>query len=172
MIREAWEFRMFTHSSTLISRFSQFISKTGLPYFSQDPANISTSDQRCFNVADQRWNNVDPTLKMKQNPTSTFQRCTTLIQRRCATLKQRWYNFISTLFQLGLNNSKSCIQTSRAIDKYWFAESISTFYSAKYFEQYISNSTTNKLVNSYSNFLTFLIEYKGKNGESQKSSKL
>ena len=163
---------MFTHSSTLISRFSQFISKTGLPYFSQDPANISTSDQRCFNVADQRWNNVDPTLKMKRNPTSNFQRCTTLIQRRCATLKQRWYNFISTLFQLGLNNSKSCIQTSRAIDKYWFAESISTFYSAKYFEQYISNSTTNKLVNSYSNFLTFLIEYKGKNGESQKSSKL
>ena len=46
------------------------------------PANISTSDQRCFNVldqrwnnvvdqrwnnvVDQRWNNVDPTLKMKQ----------------------------------------------------------------------------------------------------------
>ena len=25
------------------------------------PANISTSDQRCFNVVDQRWINVDPT---------------------------------------------------------------------------------------------------------------
>ena len=56
------------------------------------PANISTSDQRCFNVVDQRWNNIDPTLKMKQNPTSDFQRCTTLIQRQCSTLKQRWNN--------------------------------------------------------------------------------
>ena len=125
------------------------------------PANISTSDQRCFNVVDQRWNNVDPTLKMKQNPTSDFQRCTTLIQRRCATLKQRWYNFISTLFQLGLNNSKSYIKASRASDKYWFAKSISKFYSANYFEQYINNSTTHKLVNFYSNFLTVHIGYKG-----------
>ena len=77
------------------------------------PANISTSDQRCFNVLDQRWNNVDPTLKMKQNPKSDFQRCTTLIQRQCPTLKQRrnnvtqrrnnvaqrWYNVDTTLFQ-------------------------------------------------------------------------
>ena len=30
------------------------------------PANISMSDQRCFNVVDQRWNNVDPTLKIKK----------------------------------------------------------------------------------------------------------
>ena len=115
-----------------------------------DPANISTSDQRCFNVVDQRWNNVDPTLK----------------------LKQRWFNFISTLFQLGLNNSKSCIKTSRASDKYRFAKSISKFYSAKCFEQYINNSTTNKLVNSYINFLTVHIRRKGENGEAQKSSKL
>ena len=136
------------------------------------PANISTLDQHCFNVVDQRWNNVDLTLKMKQNSTSDFQRCTTLIQRRCATLKQRWYNFISTLFQLSLNNSKSCIKTSRSSDKYWFAKSISKFYSADYFEQYINNSTTYKPVNSYSNFLTVHIGYKGENGETQKSSKL
>ena len=78
-----------------------------------NPANISTSDQRCFNIVDQRWNNVDPTLKMKQNPTSDFRRCTTLIQRQCPTLKQRqnnvtqrqnnvaqcWYNVEKTLFQ-------------------------------------------------------------------------
>ena len=64
------------------------------------PANISTTDHRCFNVVDQRWNNVDLTLRMKQNPTSDFQRCTTLIQRRCATLKQRWNNVDTTLSQL------------------------------------------------------------------------
>ena len=87
------------------------------------PANISTSDQRCFNVVDQRWKNVDPTLKMKQNPTSDFQCCTTLIQRRCGTLKQRWKNLdttLSTLFQVGLNISKSCMKTSRTTGKYWF----------------------------------------------------
>ena len=71
-----------------------------------NPANISTSDQRCFNVVDQSWNNVDRTLRMKQNPTSDFQRCTTLIQRQCLTLKQRrnnvtqrWYNIDTTLFE-------------------------------------------------------------------------
>ena len=58
------------------------------------PANISTSDQRCFNVVDQRWNNVDPTLKMKQNPTSDFQWSATLIQRQCPTLKQRRNNVV------------------------------------------------------------------------------
>ena len=55
-------------------------------------ANISTSDQRCFNVVNQRCSNVDRTLKMKQNPTSDFQLWTTLIQHRCPTLKQRWIN--------------------------------------------------------------------------------
>ena len=58
------------------------------------PDNISTSDQRCFNVVDQRWNDVDPMLKMKQNSTSVSQRCTTLIQRRCPTLKHCWYNVV------------------------------------------------------------------------------
>ena len=71
------------------------------PRWGDFPANISTSDQRCFNVVDQRWNNVDPTLKMKQNPTSDFQRRTTLIQRRCPTLKQRWNNVETTLHNVG-----------------------------------------------------------------------
>ena len=57
------------------------------------PANISTSDQHCFNIVDKRWNNVDLTLKRKQNPTSDFQRCTTLIQRQCP----RWNNVETTL---------------------------------------------------------------------------
>ena len=83
-------------------------------------ANVSMSDQYCFNVVDQRRNNVDPTLKMKQNSTSDFQRCTTLIQRRCPTLKQRWYNFILMLLQRVFNSSKSYIKTSRASGKYGF----------------------------------------------------
>ena len=66
------------------------------------PANISTSDQRC-------WNNVDRTLKMKQNRTSLFQHCTMLIQRSTPTLKQRQktlrnvahcFNVASTLLKL------------------------------------------------------------------------
>ena len=64
-----------------------------------ETSNISTSNQRCFNVVDHRLNNVDPTLKMKQNPTSHFQRCTTLIQRQCPALKQRRNNVVSTLYQ-------------------------------------------------------------------------
>ena len=36
------------------------------------PANISTSDQGCFNVVDHRSNNFDPTLKMKQIPEVGF----------------------------------------------------------------------------------------------------
>ena len=64
-------------------------------------ANISTSDQLCFNVVDQRWNNFDLTLKMKQNPTLDFERCTTLIQRQCPTLKQRRNNVIQLRNNVG-----------------------------------------------------------------------
>ena len=88
------------------------INKTSGFFFLLIPANISMSDQRCFNVVDQRWNSIDPTLKMKQNPTLDFQRYTKLIQR--------WYNFISTLFQNGLFLSKIYIKTSRASGKYGF----------------------------------------------------
>ena len=74
------------------------------------PANISTSDERCFNVVDQRWNNVDPTLKMKQNPTSDFQRCTKLMQRQCPTLKQRWNNVDITLSRCCFNVSSTLVK--------------------------------------------------------------
>ena len=66
------------------------------------PVNISTLDQRCFNIVDQRWNNVDPTLKMKENPTSDF---------------QRLYNFVLSFLQRVLNISKTYIKNSRASDK-------------------------------------------------------
>ena len=68
------------------------------------PAKILTLDQRRFDVMNQRGNNVGPTLKMKQNLTSD------------------WYNFISTLFQRGLNIIKNNIKTSRPSDKYGFAD--------------------------------------------------
>ena len=43
---------------------------------------------------------------------------------------------------------------------------IPKFYSAKYFSQYPNSSTTDKLVNSYSNFLTVIhIRYNGENGD-------
>ena len=77
---------------------------------SYSPANISTSDQRRFNVVDQRWNNVDPMLKMKQKPTLCFQRCIfkpTLDFQRCfdveTTLVQRCFNLASTLAKAILN---------------------------------------------------------------------
>ena len=48
---------------------------------------------------------------------------------------------------------------------------ITKFYPAKYFCQYINNSTTNKLVNSYSNFVTVVhTGYNGEKGEAHKSS--
>ena len=82
-----------------------------------NPANISTSDQRYFNVVDQRWNNVDPTLKMKQNPTSDFQRRTTLIQRRCPTLKKRWNNVETTLHNVGKMLIQRCLHLASTFVK-------------------------------------------------------
>ena len=92
------------------------------------PTNISTSDQRCFNVVNQRWNDVDSTLKIKQNPMLDFPLYTTLIQRQCPALKQRrkniaqrWYNVASTLFQPSVNVSSSYIEINQASDDYGFA---------------------------------------------------
>ena len=76
------------------------------------PANISTSNQRCFNVVDQRWNNVDLTLKMKKirrrflnhnvDKTShpdveitSKQRCITLYQC-CFNVASRCWNHMET----------------------------------------------------------------------------
>ena len=84
------------------SNFSNFVTYI--------PANVSTSDQSCFNVVDQRWNDVDPTLKMKQNLTSDFQRWYNVSVRRCTTrinVAQLWYNIVSTLFQRRPNVSEN-----------------------------------------------------------------
>ena len=75
-------------------------------------------DQRCLKVLYQRLNNVDPTLKMKLSTLHNVD--TSSVFDVETTLKQRWYNFISTLFQLDLNISKSYIKTSPTSDKYEF----------------------------------------------------
>ena len=70
------------------------------------PSNISTSDERCFNVVDQLWNNVDPTLKTKQIRMLDFQRSTSLIQRRCPTLKQSYTKLKKSYIATNQDNGK------------------------------------------------------------------
>ena len=101
------------HPNQINIQYENYNSTHCISEKTRNRGNNSTLDQRCFKAVDQGWNNVDPTLKIKQNPTSDFQR---LIQRRCPTLKQRWYNFISTLLQRGLNIGKIFIETNRASD--------------------------------------------------------
>ena len=120
IFEKSWTFWKSQYTGCNNNKFLQHI----FPIFKAILANISTSDQYCFNVVNQGWNKVDPTLKGKQNLTLDFQRCITLIQRQCPTLKQRWNNvdknFISTLFQRVLDISESYIKSSRASDKYGF----------------------------------------------------
>ena len=78
-------------------------------------------------------------------------------------MKQPWNNVNTTLSQLCL--------ASTLVKAVPICKEISKFYPGKYFGQDIYNSATNKLVNSYSNFLTVHIGYKVENGEAQKSSK-
>ena len=79
-----------------------------MSFFPFYPANISTSDQRCFNVINQRWNNSDPHSTLYNVDTTWvsdvettlgqgyFNVFSTLVK---ATLKQiGWYNVISTLW--------------------------------------------------------------------------
>ena len=73
-------------------------------------------------------------------------------------MKQRWNKVDTALSQLCFNLASTLVKAVK-------------FYSAKYFGQYINNSTANKLVNSYSNSLTVHVGYKGENSEEQKSSK-
>ena len=85
------------------------------------PANISTWDQRCFNVVDQRWNNVDLTLKMKQNLTSDFHRCITLMQHRCTTLlkkfPQRRIKLSQRCFKVDMTLSQPCFNVVSTLVK-------------------------------------------------------
>ena len=89
------------------------------------------------------------------------------------TLKQRWYNFLSTLFQRDLKFTKSYIETNGASDKYGCVNRKLNFILLNTFLQYINNSTTNKLLNYYSIFLTVVhIVPNGKSGiEAWRSSK-
>ena len=91
------------------------------------PPNISTSDQRCFNIVNQRWNDVDSTVKIKQNTMLDFQLYTTLTQRQCPALKQRrkniaqrWYNVVPTLCQSNMDASSSYTEINQASDDYGF----------------------------------------------------
>ena len=77
------------------------------------PANISTSDQRCFEVVDQRWNNVDPTLKMKQNPMSDFQ----LAQRWYNVSAWHWNNVETTLHNVGTTMIQRCFNLASTLVK-------------------------------------------------------
>ena len=116
------------------------------------PANILTSYQHCVNVVDQRWNNINPMLKMKQNLTSDFQRCMTLIQCRCLTLKQHWNNVDTTLSWRYFNVASTLLKAiSKPVGLVCISKKIS-FILLNIFFQYINNSTTDKLVKSYSNF--------------------
>ena len=157
-------------------------------------ANISTLDQRCFNVVDHRWNNVDPTLEIKQNPMSDFKRCTTLMQCHCLTLKQRrnnvtqrqnnvahrWYNIDTTLFQPSVDVSESCIESNWASDDCGLWDSwihvkyMNSFYSVKsrnIFLLYINNSTTNEIWKNFLTVVHIVIRNVGNNGDMQRSLK-
>ena len=85
-----------------------------------NPANISTLDQRCFDVVEQRWNNVDPTLKWNK------------FQRRIFNVAQCWYNVSarrwnnvettlhnveSTLHKVGLTLIQRCFNLASTLDK-------------------------------------------------------
>ena len=128
-----------------------------------------------FNFASMLCINVDLTLKMKQNPMSDFQSCTDLVQCRCPTLKQRWNNVDTALsrrcFYVASTLVKAVLKPV-SLEILQICKQIIKFYSAKYFWQYNNDSTTNKLVNSYSNFLTVVhIGYNDGNGDAHKSSK-
>ena len=58
------------------------------------PANISTSDQRCFNVVDQRWSDVENETKSDVGFSTLHKVDATSVSDVETTLKQRWYNFI------------------------------------------------------------------------------
>ena len=100
-----------------------------------NPANISTSDQRCFNVVDQHWNNVDPTLfnvaKSWYNVSARrWNNVKTTLHNVGTTLIQRCFNLVSTLV-------KSYIESNWASDDCGLWDSwihvkyVNNFYSAK-----------------------------------------
>ena len=113
--KEGW-IRIEVRVVVCVNRFVKM--KEHLPFSSS--ANISMSDQRCFNFVDQHWNNADPMLKMKQNPTSGFQCCTTLKQC-CTILKQHWTlkQCCTTLYQYCLKVASTLLKLHLNHSGYW-----------------------------------------------------
>ena len=116
-----------------------------------NPANISTSDQRCFNVVDQHWNNVDPTLfNVAQSwynvSARRWNNVKTTLHNVGTTLIQRCFNLVSTLV-------KSYIESNWASDDCGLWDSwihvkyMNSFYSAEWenFLLYNNHSTTNEI---------------------------
>ena len=62
----------------------------------------------------QRWSDVENETKSDVGFSMLHNVDTTSVSTIETTLKQRWYNFISMLFQGGLNVSKSYIETNAA----------------------------------------------------------
>ena len=121
------------------------------------PANISTSDQGCFNVVDHRSNNFDPTLKMKQISEVgflTLNKIDTMwvssveatLNQRCTTSMEPFstlYNFASTLFQHWYDVIWKVVSTWPQLQlklywsqsgwwKVWISRKIDNFYSTKW----------------------------------------
>ena len=85
------------------------------------PVDPQPTFQHRINVVSTLWINVANETKSDVAFSTLHNVDTMSVSDVETTLKQRCYNFISTLFQRDLNISKSCIKTSRASDKYGFA---------------------------------------------------
>ena len=93
---------------------------------SQDfSANISTSDQRCFNVADQYWSNVDSTLKMKVRRRffSVRQSWYSVSLRRWSNVAQHWRNIKTTLHNVDTMLYQCCINLASTLLKLYVSQS-------------------------------------------------
>ena len=62
----------------------------------------------------QRWSDIENETKCDVGFSMLHNVDTTSVPTIETTLKKRWYNFISMLFQRGLNVSKSYIETNAA----------------------------------------------------------
>ena len=141
------------------SEYSSINSSEG----STVPANISMSDQLCFNVVDQRrWNNVETTL---HNVETTLHNVGTM-------LIQRSFNLASTLVKpilnpIGLVMIVDCVIVIHV--KY-----MNSFYSAIWesiFLLYISNWTTNEISKNFVIVVHIIMHNVGNNGDMHRSLK-
>ena len=92
-------------------------------------ANISTSDQCCFNVVDQRWNNVRRWTwnKITRRIFNVAQRSYNVSARRWNNLETTLHNVETTLHKVGITLIQPCLNLmsmlvkTRASDDYGFA---------------------------------------------------